>query len=53
MCYISALIHAAMELFLLVAVDCKVLHCDDVKYVYYSQTKVSEYFFYYVFLYGS
>ena len=44
MCYISALVHAAMELVLLVAVDCKVLHCDTVKYVYYSQTKVSEYF---------
>jgi len=33
-----------MELVLLVAVDCKVLHCDAVKYVYYSQIKVSEYF---------
>jgi len=43
MCYISALVHAAVELVLLV-VDCKVLHCDAAKYVYSSQTKVSEYF---------
>lgn len=44
MCYISAHVLAAVELILLVAVDCKVLHYDDVKYVYYSRTKVSEYF---------
>jgi hypothetical protein len=46
MCYISARVLDAVELILLVAVGCKILHYDDVKYVYYSRTKVTNIFFY-------
>jgi hypothetical protein len=37
---------AAVDLVLLVAVDCKVLHCNAVKYVHYSQPRFLSIFFF-------